>query len=270
MCCTSNCSRRPSRVHERALERVRVGAAAAAPATSCSSRDRSASVEQPVEARALDLVGAVAEHALDRRALVGDDSVGVENGDQVAGVRDERAETGLALSAGGDLRRATRLRPRARSARRARRASRATSTANLEGEQRPGGRGPRRGSRAGAIEKVCPPSSRRSLLALLRAASPVRIRRRAERVSQPVECRRRDKLHVSPSVEATTAAAVFLDEREPHRRLRRRARRAHAGDRGLVDLLAAGGADEVDTRAPQGPFARRRCAPLAGRARPSA
>ena len=55
--------------------------------------------EQPVELRALDLVGAVAEHALDRGALVGDAPVRVEHGDQVARMGDERAEARLALPA---------------------------------------------------------------------------------------------------------------------------------------------------------------------------
>ncbi len=55
--------------------------------------------EQPVEALVLDLLDRVAEHTLDRRALVGDDAVLVEHGDQVARVRDERAEARLALRA---------------------------------------------------------------------------------------------------------------------------------------------------------------------------
>ena len=53
--------------------------------------------EQPVEALALDLLDRVAEHALDRRALVRDDAVCVEHGDQVARMCDERAEARLAL-----------------------------------------------------------------------------------------------------------------------------------------------------------------------------
>ena len=52
-----------------------------------------------LEARALDLVGRVAENALDRGALVGDDAVGVEHGDEVARMCDEGAETGFALPA---------------------------------------------------------------------------------------------------------------------------------------------------------------------------
>ena len=55
--------------------------------------------EQPVEAPALDLLRAVSEHALDRRALIGDDALAVEHRDQVAGMGDERAEARLALTA---------------------------------------------------------------------------------------------------------------------------------------------------------------------------
>ena len=55
--------------------------------------------EQPVETPALDFMGAVSEHPLDRGALVGDDALAVEHCDQVAGMGDERAEARLALSA---------------------------------------------------------------------------------------------------------------------------------------------------------------------------
>ena len=52
--------------------------------------------QQLRELGALDLVDPVAEHAGDRGALVGHRPVRVEHGDQVAGVRDERAEARLA------------------------------------------------------------------------------------------------------------------------------------------------------------------------------
>ena len=58
-----------------------------------------AGLEQPVEARAEDLLGRVAEHALDRRALVEHGRVGVEHRDQVARVLHERAEARLAGAA---------------------------------------------------------------------------------------------------------------------------------------------------------------------------
>ena len=92
-----------------------------------------AGLQQPVEARADDLLGRVAEHALDRRALVDDGAVGVEHGDQVAGVLHERAEAGLARRGGGGPRSARRSRARARPASRARRSAlcsdaRATAT----------------------------------------------------------------------------------------------------------------------------------------------
>src|SRR5262249_26809377 len=43
-----------------------------------------------------NLVGAVAEDALDGRALVGDDALAVEDGDQVARMRNQAPETGFA------------------------------------------------------------------------------------------------------------------------------------------------------------------------------
>ena len=55
--------------------------------------------EQAREARADDLVGRVAEDALDGRALVDDPCVGVEHGDEVARRADERAEARLARAA---------------------------------------------------------------------------------------------------------------------------------------------------------------------------
>ena len=55
-------------------------------------------VQEAIEARADHLLRRVAEHALDRRALVDDRGVRVEHGDEVAGVLDERAEARLALA----------------------------------------------------------------------------------------------------------------------------------------------------------------------------
>src|SRR6185503_1543402 len=55
--------------------------------------------QQAREAGADDLVGRVAEHPLDGRALVDDPRVGVEHGDEVARGADERAEARLARAA---------------------------------------------------------------------------------------------------------------------------------------------------------------------------
>ena len=72
---------------------------ALAPATTCVSRARSA-CESNLSKRAPWISSTrVAEQTLDRRALIGDDAVGVEHRDQVARVCDERAEAGLALLA---------------------------------------------------------------------------------------------------------------------------------------------------------------------------
>ena len=54
--------------------------------------------QQLVEARAEQLLGRVAEHALARRALVDDGRVGPEHGDEVAGVLHERGEASLAAT----------------------------------------------------------------------------------------------------------------------------------------------------------------------------
>ena len=56
-------------------------------------------VHQVVEAGADHLVGGVAQHAFDRRALVEHRAVGRDHGDQVARARHQRAEAGLALTA---------------------------------------------------------------------------------------------------------------------------------------------------------------------------
>ncbi len=53
--------------------------------------------EEAVEARTLDFLRRVAEDSLDRGALVGDDAVNIEDRDQVARVRHERAEASLTL-----------------------------------------------------------------------------------------------------------------------------------------------------------------------------
>ena len=53
--------------------------------------------QQPIKLATLDLFDAVSEHPLDRRALVGHDAVCIENGDEVAGMCDERAEPSFVL-----------------------------------------------------------------------------------------------------------------------------------------------------------------------------
>src|SRR5438067_914072 len=55
--------------------------------------------DEQVEAGAHDLLGLPAEHALDRRALVADDAVGPDDGDEVARVLDKRAEPRLGAPA---------------------------------------------------------------------------------------------------------------------------------------------------------------------------
>ena len=93
----------PVAVPERALDHVSLGAAArvrVAHAGDDLGQPRPIGLgEQPREVSALDLVGPVAEHALDRGTLVGDRPVGVEHGDEVARMRHERAEPRLALAA---------------------------------------------------------------------------------------------------------------------------------------------------------------------------
>ena len=80
--------------------------------------------QEAVEARRLDLLDGVAEQARDRRALIGDDPALVEHGDQVARMRDERAEARLALLAVHVLRERRGVDARARPATRETRASR--------------------------------------------------------------------------------------------------------------------------------------------------
>src|ERR671924_190744 len=89
----------PVAVPKQALQRVRLRPLAADVRHDLREPRPVGLAHEAVEARPLDLVGRVAEHALDRRALVGHDAVGVEDGDQVARVRDERTEARLALPA---------------------------------------------------------------------------------------------------------------------------------------------------------------------------
>ena len=100
MCWTSNWSHVPSRCLRRALDHVGLGAAADVGLADAREDLRQPRLvrrsEQLRELRAFHLVDAVAEHALDRRALVRHGAVRVEHGDQVARVRDERAEARLA------------------------------------------------------------------------------------------------------------------------------------------------------------------------------
>ena len=93
----------PVAMPERALDHVRLGAAADVRLADAGDDLREPRPirlpQQAGEVRPFDLVRAVAEDALDRRALVRDGAVGVEHGDEVARVGDERAEARLALAA---------------------------------------------------------------------------------------------------------------------------------------------------------------------------
>ena len=86
-------------VEDRALDRVALGFARAVDRDQLSQERPVALDEQPVETPALDLMGAVSEHALDRRTLISDEALPVEHRDQVAGMGDEGAEARLALTA---------------------------------------------------------------------------------------------------------------------------------------------------------------------------
>jgi hypothetical protein len=55
-------------------------------------------VRQRVHPGAEQLLGWVAEHRLDRRALVADQPVGVDDGEHVGGLVDQGAEALLALT----------------------------------------------------------------------------------------------------------------------------------------------------------------------------
>ena len=80
------------------LDRVSLGVARAVNRDQLRKQRPVGLTEQPVEPRSFDLVDPVSEQALDRRALVGDEAVGVQHGDEVAGVRNERAEPRLTLA----------------------------------------------------------------------------------------------------------------------------------------------------------------------------
>ena len=82
---------------QRAFDRVRLPARAAVTAYHLCQPSLVGRTHEPVEPRALDVLDAVAEQSLHRRALVGDDTVVVEHADQVARVCDERPEPSLAL-----------------------------------------------------------------------------------------------------------------------------------------------------------------------------
>src|SRR6185437_2528686 len=77
----------------------RVGAAAAVTGDELIQAGPVGFAQEPAELGPLQLVCPITEYALDRGALVRDDTVRVENRDQVAGVSDERPEAGLALPA---------------------------------------------------------------------------------------------------------------------------------------------------------------------------
>ena len=85
-------------VTQRALERVRPRSAAPLHAEQLAQPAAIAGDQQLLERGSLHLVGVVAEDALDRRALVADDPVAVDDRDEVARVSHERAEARLALS----------------------------------------------------------------------------------------------------------------------------------------------------------------------------
>ena len=147
--------------------------------------------------RALHLVDPVAEHALDRRALVGHRPVRVEHGDQVARMRDERAEARLALPPVQVLGERALPRPRARPERRAPRASRrARAGAGVErAEER--ARASRHGPRAAEAVRSCR-SSRSCVPHRLRAVSrpgPAWSTRRASRSQRSSVLERRQLAH---------------------------------------------------------------------------
>ncbi len=85
-------------VTDGALDRVSLGVARAVDRDQLRKKRPVGFAQKPVEPRSLDLVHAISEQAFDRRALVRDEAVGVQHRDEVAGVRNERAEPGLALA----------------------------------------------------------------------------------------------------------------------------------------------------------------------------
>ena len=155
VCCTSNCSQVPSRCRSEHSIACVSGAASGRPGQDAREPRAIGVAQQPVEARALDLVGRVAEQALDRGALVGDGAVGGEHGDQVARVGDERAEARLALAAVEILGERRRPRPPARPASPAPRASRATRAPSAPARRRRARRASRR-ARTAAGTARCP------------------------------------------------------------------------------------------------------------------
>ena len=90
---------RPDRVaHLRArATRIAYGSCASC-SSSVAEQPAAVRVEQVADRAAEQRVGQVAEDALDRLALVLDDAVGVDDGDDVRGVLDERLEALLALA----------------------------------------------------------------------------------------------------------------------------------------------------------------------------
>ena len=84
-------------VTDRAFNRVTLHAPRTVGCQELSEERQIAFAHQLVEAPTLELVDPVAEHALDRRALVRHHALGVEDGDQVGRVGDEGTETRLAL-----------------------------------------------------------------------------------------------------------------------------------------------------------------------------
>ena len=85
------------RVCELALERVRLRTSRRARSEHLREAPAVACGEQHGEGHAEDVIGGVAEDALDRRALVADRAVQVDHGHQVAGVAHERPEARLAV-----------------------------------------------------------------------------------------------------------------------------------------------------------------------------
>src|SRR5882724_13147071 len=90
--------RRTVPVTDRALDRVRFGVARTVDRDQLREQGPVGLAQKPGEPRSFDLVHTVSDQTLDRRALVSDEAVGVQHRDQVARVRDEGAETGLALA----------------------------------------------------------------------------------------------------------------------------------------------------------------------------
>ena len=276
VCCTSNWSHVPSRcLSEHSITWVseppptydsptpaRICASRGGPIGSRSSRANSLPSTSST---------AVAEHARDRGALVRHRPVGVEHGDQVARVRDERAEARLAPPAVEVL-----------GERRSLDGERDLGGERLErveelarepasGEQKTSS--PRVSSRteSGRSSAESPPSRSKlaadalgqsrdlDLLACLggrRAASARRLRRRPTRSC--VAGRGRDD------------RAVSAEQERGGRRLLVRAATGPHETAASLHLVAAGRRDELDAGAPQRELARGRAAPPGARGRPCA